>query len=90
MFALHLSLKEQERVISLVGQKCAVNCLMNDKPVTASWDTKAMVSLKNRNFLTNYLGDLKINPNRIGGGGGADATPSVFLNAATKRLKQLN
>ena len=35
MFASHLSPKEQKRVISRVGQKCAVNCLMNDKPVTA-------------------------------------------------------
>ena len=60
MFASHVSPKEQKRLISLVGQKCTVNCLMNDKPVTALWDTGAMASLMNTQFLVNNLGDLKI------------------------------
>ena len=45
VFISHINAKEQVRVARLVGRKCSVKCLLNDKPVEMLWDTGAQVSI---------------------------------------------
>jgi predicted aspartyl protease len=51
VFMSRLSQKENEKLISLVGQRCTVTGKINGKTVEVLWDTGAQVSIVSAKFL---------------------------------------
>ena len=47
----HITPKEKEKLISLVGQRCTVTGKINGKTVEVLWDTGAQVSIVSAKFL---------------------------------------
>ena len=58
----HLTPKQHDTVVNLVGNRCIVKCLMNDIPTTALWDTGAHVSIISHEWVKENLGDIIIKP----------------------------
>ena len=58
----HLTPKQHDTVVNLVGNRCIVKCLMNDIPTTALWDTGAQVSIISHEWVKENLGDITIKP----------------------------
>ena len=58
----HLTPKQHDTVVNLVGNRCIVKCLMNDIPTTALWDTGAQVSIISHEWVKENLGDIIIKP----------------------------
>ena len=50
VFPSHLTPARQAKVARLVGNKCSIHCLFNEKHVTALWDTGAQVSIMSEEF----------------------------------------
>ena len=51
IFLSHLTLKQQAKIVNLVGQRCTVNCQLNGKAAKVLWDTRAQVSMVSKDFL---------------------------------------
>ena len=51
VFISHLTPKEHEKLINLVGRKCTVSGKINGKTVEVLWDTGAQVSIVSVDFL---------------------------------------
>ena len=47
----HLTPKEQMKISNIVGSKCMIKCLLNDKEVMALWDTGSQISIISSDFL---------------------------------------
>ena len=45
VFISHINPKQQFHVAKLVGRKCSVECLLNNRPLEMLWDTGAQVSI---------------------------------------------
>ncbi len=58
----HLTPGQQNAVIKLVGNRCLINCLIEDVPTEALWDTGAQVSIASREWVVKNFPDVKINP----------------------------
>ncbi len=58
----HLTPKQHDTVVNLVGNRCIVKCLMNDIPTTELWDTGAQVSIISHEWVKENLGDITIKP----------------------------
>lgn len=56
----HLTPREHEKVVGLVGKKCMVKCLLNDCECEMLWDTGAQVSIISDEFSQRYLGQMAI------------------------------
>lgn len=54
-FTTHLTPKEHERLINLVGPRCVVNGKINGKAVEVLWDTGAQVSIVSAQFLKDHF-----------------------------------
>ena len=56
MYASHISPRQQECIVKLVGRECAVDCYLDDKPTEVLWDTAgAQVSIVSVDFLESQL-----------------------------------
>ena len=60
VFPSHITPKHRASVGRLVGNKCLVHCTLNDRPVTALWDTGAQVSIMSEDFRQTELPASKI------------------------------
>lgn len=58
----HLTPKQHNTVIKLVGNRCLVKCSMNDIPTEALWDTGAQVSIASHEWVTTNLANSEIHP----------------------------
>ncbi len=45
VYVSHLTPKQQHEMAKLVGKRCTVNCLLDEKPLETLWDTGAQVSI---------------------------------------------
>ena len=45
VYVSHLTPSQQSKVVPLVGKRCTVDCLLNEKQVEALWDTGAQCSI---------------------------------------------
>ncbi|CAB4018172.1 Retrovirus-related Pol poly from transposon [Paramuricea clavata] len=59
----HLTPKENEKLINLVGQRCTVTGKINEKTVEVLWDTGAQVSIVSAKFLKENFPILVTNEN---------------------------
>ena len=50
----------QARLVSLLGKRCLVQCLLNKVPTNALWDTGAEVSLVSLNWLKENITDFTL------------------------------
>ena len=50
-FSTHLTPKQYEKIVSLVGNRCSINCQLNGKMVETIWDTGSQVSILSEAFL---------------------------------------
>ena len=55
VYASHITPRQQERIVKLVGRKCVVDCYLDDKPTEVLWDTGAQVSIVSVDFLRSQL-----------------------------------
>ena len=55
VYASHITARQQERIVKLVGRKCVVDCYLDDKLTEALWDTGAQVSIVSEDFLESQL-----------------------------------
>ena len=55
VYASHITPRQQERIVKLVGRKCVVDCYLDDKPTEVLWDTGAQVSIVSEDFLESQL-----------------------------------
>ena len=55
VYASHITPRQQERIVRLVGRKCVVDCYLEDKPTEVLWDTGAQVSIVSEDFLQSQL-----------------------------------
>ena len=55
LYASHITPRQQERIVKLVGRKCVVDCYLDDKPTEVLWDTGAQVSIVSVDFLESQL-----------------------------------
>ena len=60
VFPSHITPKHRASVGRLVGNKCLVHCTLNDRAVTALWDTGAQVSIMSEDFRQTELPASKI------------------------------
>ena len=56
----HLTPKEHEKLIKLVGRRCTVKGKLNGKTVEILWDTGAQVSIISNKYLEEHFSDCKI------------------------------
>ena len=63
LFISHLMPKQRSKLVGLIGNKCTVNCILNDKVTEALWDTGAQVSIISGHFPDKTFPDLKIKRN---------------------------
>ena len=47
----HLTPTEQTKISNIIGKKCMIKCLLNNKEVTALWDTGSQISIVSSYFL---------------------------------------
>ena len=59
-FKTHLTPKQQDKLIKLVGRKCQVRCKVNGVELTALWKTGAQISLLSKKQLKEHFGDVEI------------------------------
>ena len=52
-----LPLNLKKRLVKLVGKRPTLNCLLNGRKVEGLWDTGAMVSLLNSEFVSDQFSD---------------------------------
>ena len=50
-FSTHLTPKQHEKIVGLVGNRSSINCQLNGKMVEALWDTGSQVSICSEAFL---------------------------------------
>ena len=50
-FISHLTLTQVSSIVKLVGNRCTINCFLNERPFEALWDTGAQVSIVSRDFM---------------------------------------
>ena len=55
MYTSHITPRQQEHIVKLVGRKCVVDCYLDDKPTEVSRDTGAQVSILLVDFLESQL-----------------------------------
>ena len=55
VYASHITPRQQERIVKLVGKKCVIDCFLDDKPTEVLWDTGAQVSIISVDFLESQL-----------------------------------
>ena len=60
IFSSHLTLKQQAKIVNLVGQRCMVNCQLNSKATKVLWDTGAQVSMLSKEFLQGTFPDTQV------------------------------
>lgn len=60
IFVCHLTPKQKTALSKLIGNKCTVQCIVNDVPIEALWDTGAQVSLMSKDFVTEHIPSVKI------------------------------
>ena len=58
----YLPPQRKSQLISLVGNRCIVNCLMDNYPVKVLWDTGAQSSIINDNWRQQYLSHTVVRP----------------------------
>lgn len=58
----HLTPRQHDTVIKLVGNRCLVKCLVADVPTEALWDTGAQVSIASHEWVTTNLADAEVHP----------------------------
>ena len=58
-FVSHVTPKQMAKIANLVGEKCVMNCFLNDHQVQVLWDTGAPVSIMTNNFLTSQFPHVK-------------------------------
>ena len=56
----HITPRQQERIVRLVGRKCVVDCYLEDKPTEVLWDTGAQLSIVSEDFLQSLLPTVQI------------------------------
>ena len=59
---LCLSPKTKSKLVKLVGEKCIVDCHLNNISVNALWDTGAQVCLISSSFIQSHLPNAEIRP----------------------------
>ena len=60
VFMSHLTPKEHEKLIKLVGRRCTIKGKLNGKTVEILWDTGAQVSIISNKYLEEHFSDCKI------------------------------
>jgi len=55
-----LSPNEQAKMVLLVGNKCIIDCNLNDVKTKVLWDTGSQVSVISRRFLKTNFGGIEI------------------------------
>ena len=50
-FISHLTPTQVSSIVKLVGNRCIINCFLNERPFEALWDTGAQVSIVSRDFM---------------------------------------
>lgn len=58
----YLPPQRKSRLVSLVGNRCMVNCLMDNQPVKVLWDSGAQSSIVNENWRQNQLPHTVVRP----------------------------
>ena len=51
VYVCHLTPKQRNALVQLIGRKCTILCSLNNVKVEALWDTGAQVFLVSREFL---------------------------------------
>ena len=59
-FLTHLTPKQHEKIVGLVGNRCSISCQLNGKMVEALWDTGSHVSICSEAFLIENFRDTEI------------------------------
>ena len=60
MFRSHLTPTEHQKVAKLIGEKCEINCLLDEIDTKALLDSGAQVSVLSRSFLAEQFPDIKV------------------------------
>jgi hypothetical protein len=60
MFVSHLTPKQRDTVVKLVGKKCQVKCQLNSKETEILWDTGAQVSILPERILKDMFPDIPV------------------------------
>ena len=55
VYVSHLTPKQQHEMAKLVGKRCTVNCLLDEKPLETLWDTGAQVSIISLCYLKKHF-----------------------------------
>ena len=59
-FSTHLTPKQHEKIVGLVGNRCSINCQLNGKMVEALWDTGFQISIGSEAFLRENFRETEI------------------------------
>ena len=60
IFISHLTPKQQQKVLSLIGRRCSIQAKLNEKETEILWDTGAQVSIISSHLLERNLPDVCI------------------------------
>jgi hypothetical protein len=60
MFVSHLTPKQRDTVVKLVGEKCQVKCQLNGRETEILWDTGAQVSILPERILKDMFPDIPV------------------------------
>ncbi|CAJ1087323.1 unnamed protein product [Xyrichtys novacula] len=58
----YLPPQRKSKLVSLVGNRCTVNCFMDNQPVKVLWDSGAQSSIINENWRQNHLPHTVVRP----------------------------
>ena len=62
-FESHLAPKQKQKIASVIGKRCMIDCMIDGQQVRALWDTGSQVALLSRSWITKNLGsEVKIEP----------------------------
>ena len=61
-YVSHLTNKERSKLVSLIGRKCLITCMLNSTKTVVLFDSGAQVSLLNLKWLRKHFPDLEIQP----------------------------
>ena len=59
-FVSHITPKKHLKIIKLVGEKCLVECLLNENKAHVLWDSGSQISILSQQYLTDNFPQLKV------------------------------
>ena len=59
-YTSHITPKQRQKLVELVGDKCYISLIIDGATATALWDTGSQVSLFSRRWLEEFVSDAKV------------------------------